>query len=134
MLNKTGFLIEATFKFFFVLYICADVLIVIYPIYEYYFADNLITFLPYMIPGIDPQTFNGYIATMIFQFTGIVLAYFSLIVSDSYFCMIILNMPLMKNLIEIEVNQINDLLGKHSALAIKFKLRNIVLMYKEMKE
>lgn len=111
-------------------------LYVIYPALEYYFSKNLITFCPYIIPGIDPQTLSGYIITMIFQIYGIWLAYLAFMATDTYFCMIVINVPMMPQLIEIEVNQLNDVLNdsEPSAGAIKFKLKNIILMYKEMKE
>lgn len=135
-LGATAFLVEITFKAFATLYLFAILLCITYPAYEYYFAHQLVTFFPYKIPGIDTETLGGYITTMIFQFIGLSLGYFGLTASDSFFCMIVMNIPLMKHLIQIDVKQLNCLLNeeKPSAHAIKFKLRNIIMIYMEMKK
>lgn len=136
MLGLITFLMEITFKTITILYFLAFLLYCVYPIYQYFYANELTTFFTCIIPGIDPKSSGGYIVTMIYEATLMMMAYFGVISSDSYFCMIILNVPLMKHLIEIEVDQLNDLLSDKgaSSLAIKIKLRNIILMYTEMKE
>lgn len=136
MFNQFAFYSEIIFKTGAVLYLFIIILYGGLPFYEYFFHHQLVTILPYLIPGINSQTIGGYTATTIFQGFGLCLGYFGIAASDLLYCMIVVNTPLMKNLIEIEVIQLNNVLNskKPDILQIRFKLRNIILMYIEMQK
>lgn len=135
ILNQTATLMEIILKTCGTLYLLAVLLFLLYPIYVYCSEGSLVMILPYTIPAVDPKSLNGYIITTAFQCIAFGLAYFGITSSDGFFCMTVFNIPIMKNIIAIEVNQLNDLLtdDKPQVHAVKFKLKNIVLMSREMK-
>lgn len=106
------------------------------PIYMYYFERKIVTLLPTYFPAIDEHSINGFIFLTCYHLTLIVVAFIASSASDFLFTMLIVNTPIMAILIGLEVEQLNEQLKVRPAemTMVKYKLRNILLMHRELTE
>lgn len=106
------------------------------PIYMYWFEQEIVPLLPTYFPGIDEHSLNGFIILSCYHLTLLVLAFIATSASDFLFTMLIVNTPIMAILIGLEVEQLNEQLKQRSThmTMVKSKLRNILLMHRELTE
>lgn len=127
---------EIVFKCGTFLYFLSTISFFVNPLYKYCFEQETVTLLPTYFPGIDETTVNGFIILTCYHLLILVLAFIASTASDFLFTMLILNTPIMAVLIASEVKQLNGILDEKPvdmAMA-KFRLRNILLMHREMTE
>lgn len=106
------------------------------PIHMYWLEQKIVTLLPTYFPGIDEHSLKGFIILSCYHLTLIILAFIASSASDFLFTMLIVNTPVMAILIGLEVEQLNDQLKVRSTemTMLKSKLRNILLMHRELTE
>lgn len=106
------------------------------PLYIYLTEQRVELILPVFIPGVDENTDTGKVIHYTFHLTCIILAFFGSTSSDFTFTMIIINAPVMAKILGINVGELNEMMAekKPDPLMIKFKFRNILLIYREMAE
>lgn len=136
LFNRFAFYTEVVFKCGTALYLLSISSYFLYPIYTYLFKGEVIVVLSIYFPGIDETTTEGYIFLLCYHIAILVLAFIAVSACDFLFTMLIVNTPAMAVLIEMEVQQLNDILtsGKVDVPSMKSKLRNILLMHREMTE
>lgn len=134
--GQFGFYTEIVFKCGTFLYFLSILGYFVYPIYMYLFKNEIVSLMPIYIPGINEDTIAGFVSITCYHIILLLVAFVAASAVDFMFTMLIVNTPLMSDLIKMEVEQLNDALTseKVDKLLVKFKLRNILLMHREMTE
>lgn len=134
MLEKITFYMDVLFKLGAAVYFGCVLLYIVYPIYVYFFEHKIMTIFPYQIPGIDPQTANGYLITTAFQLFGLITGFFGISSSDFFFSLIVLNIPVFPHIIGIQIEELNALLNKENqnVAHVRQTFFNLLLMHREM--
>lgn len=128
-----AFATEMIFKVMSTLYLLSVFTFFPYPLYMYYFENEVVTILPIYMPFVDETTFAGYIITCAYQIVLLVLATIGVLACDSFMAIIIVSTLIFAKLIKFDMEQINeDLKEKESTLTVKARFRNILLMHQEM--
>lgn len=119
-----------------IVYSSCVIIYLLYPIYMYLFKGKIVPLLPTYFPGIDENTTGGFIALFCYHLLLLMLSSVGISSSDLLFTMLIANTPVMAILIEMEVEQLNDALTsqKVDKLLVESKLKNVLLMHREMTE
>ncbi|XP_031636823.1 odorant receptor 67d-like [Contarinia nasturtii] len=124
---------EVFFKVITTLYILSVFTFFPYPLYMYYFENEVVTIIPVYLPGVDETQLAGYIILSCYQVLLFILATFGVLACDFFMAIIIISTLIFAKLISLDMAQINDdLLQKNSTLTVKSRLRNILLMHQEM--
>lgn len=136
ILERFSFSMELVYKLGVCLYIVAGIAFLLNPIYMYWFRGEIVTLGPTFVPGIDEKTPKGYIAVTCFHLILIVFTVIASAATDFLFTLFVVNTPLLATLFRDEVNHLNLLLKDNAAdsILVKFKLRNILLMHREIKQ
>lgn len=136
LFNRFAFYTEIVFMCGILLYFLSMVSYFLYPIYMYLFDGEIVTLIPTYFPGINEKSYSGFIILSCYQILLIFLAFIAASACDFLFTMLIVNVPVMAILIEMEVEQLNDILTsqKVDEPLAKSKFRNILLMHREMTE
>lgn len=136
LFNRFAFYTEVVFKCGTLLYLLSISSYFLYPIYMYLFKGEVIVVLSIYFPGVDETTTGGYIFLLCYHITVLVLALIAVSACDFLFTMLIVNTPAMAILIEDEVQQLNGILTSQEVDVplMKSKLKNILLMHREMTE
>lgn len=136
LFDRYAYYTEGIFKCGVALYFMSVLSYFLYPIYMYVIDGKIVQLLPTYFPGIDEDTINGFIMLSSYHVALLVFSFIGLSACDLLFTMLIANTPIMANLIEMEVEQLNDHLVEklQDDFMIKMKLRNILLMHREMIE
>lgn len=127
---------ELIFKNGVVIYTGAAASFFPYPAYMYFFENEKVPLLSMYIPGIDETTFTGHMILIMLQVPLLIMAIVGLTSCDIMYAMLIINIPILARIIEDEVNQLNELLGKESfrTHVLRFRFRNLLLVHREMCE
>lgn len=136
LFSRFAFYTENVFKVGICLYFLSATAFFLYPMHMYLNEGKIVPLAPTYLPGIDEETFSGFIILTCYHIFIIIMAFIAASSCDCTFTMIILNVPIMALLIKMEVEQLNDALTseKVDKLLVKCKLRNILLMHREMTE
>lgn len=136
LFDRFAFYTEMVFKCGTSLYFLSALSYFVYPIYVYSIKREIITLMPTYLPGIDEGTATGFVIVTCYHIVLLSVAFVSASACDFLFTMLIANTPIMANLIQMEVQQLNDILTspKIDAPLLNTKLRNILLMHREMTE
>lgn len=110
-----------------------------YPIYLFIFEDGREPIVSLFIPGVDEKQLNGYLITSTFQMLVAIFTMFGLVCVDSFYAIILLNVPIQSQLIEMECLELNKLLkeddvkkeNKKRPHIWKQRFYNILLMHLE---
>lgn len=88
------------------------------------------------LPGVDETTTAGYVAHVIFHILGLTSGFLASCGSDFLITMQIINVPLMANIMRENILELNEIIRdeKHDHFHAKMKLRNILLIHKEITE
>lgn len=132
--DRFAYYTEVIFMCGIILYFLSALFYFLYPIYMYLIERKVVELIPTYFPGIDENTTSGFIMLSCYHGILMVAASIGISCSDLLFTMLIANTPIMANLIEMEVEQLNDYLEVKQSDMIKLKLRNILLMHREMTE
>lgn len=134
LFKRFGFYNVSLVKVVLVLYTGAVASFIPYPLYMYYFKNQLVPFILLSVPGIDENTVSGYVILMIIQASLLVLAVVGLAVCDILVAIITINIPIFSRLIEDETNKLNETLeeGREDVRVMKAELRNLLMMHQEM--
>lgn len=102
----------------------------------YLFMGEIVPFAPIYYPGINEKTVGGFIVLAGYQTLVISMAFVAASACDFLLTLLIINVPIMAELIEMEIQTLNDILSteKIDVPMVKFKLRNILLMHRETTE
>lgn len=131
--NNFAFATEMIFKVMSTLYLLSVFTFFPYPLYMYYFENEVVTMIPIYMPFVDEKTFTGYIIVSGYQITIFVIATLGVLACDSFMAIIIVSTLIFAKLIKFDMEQINDdLLEKDSTITVKARFRNILLMHQEM--
>lgn len=131
--SKFAFGTEVFFKVIATLYLLSVFTFFPYPLYMYYFKNEVVTIIPMYLPGVDETQWSGYILLSAYQILIFILATGGVLACDFFMAIIIISTLIFAKLISLDMEQINnDLLEKNSTLTVKCRLRNILLMHQEM--
>lgn len=136
LFDRFAFYTEIIFKVGFLLYAVSMLSYFVYPFYMYLFKGEVVALIPTYAPGINEKSFSGFITLTCYHLLLMALAVIAVAACDLLFTMLIANVPVMANLIAMEVQELNEILTSKRVdeLRVKFKLRNIFLMRREMTE
>lgn len=132
--DRFAFYTEMVFKCGCLLYFLSMLSYLVYPFYMYLFEREIVTMLPIYLPGIDEATVTGFAATTCYHLTIMILACIAASAVDFLVTMLVINIPIMAMLIEMEVEKLNGAVTCGKELLVKSKMRNILLMHREMTE
>lgn len=128
-----AFATEMIFKVMATLYLLSVFTFFPYPLYMYYFENEVVPLIPLFLPGIDETTFAGYVLISCYQVVVFVLATIGVLACDAYMAIIIVSTLIFSKLISLDLEQIeDDLLLKDPTLTVRGRFRNIILMHQEM--
>lgn len=121
---------EYLFKGMTILYILSSFSFFIYPLYMYFFENEIVPILPIYLPGIDENTRNGFIILTTFQGSAFFMVLFGLL---GFIIVIFVSSPLIfAKIIWFEVQQIHcDLKEDEPPIVIKYRFRNILLLHQQ---
>lgn len=122
-----------------VLYGGSMFLFVPYPLYLFIFKGGRDPIVSLFIPGVDEKTMDGYLISICFQLFCALFAMFGLVCVDSFYAVLLINVPIQSRLIEIECLELNKLLQeddtkkehKKCPLIWKQRFHNILRMHLE---
>lgn len=136
MFDRFSYYTEIVFKCGCFLYLLSVISYFLYPMYMYLFEGKIVTLLPIYLPGINEHSASGFIIISSYHVLLLAVAFVAASGCDFLFMMLIANTPIMAILIEMEVEKLNEILTaqKFDAPLMKTKLRNILLMHREMTE
>lgn len=108
----------------------------LYPLYHYHTFNEVIPLVPSYLPGVDENTQTGFIILTIFHLFIIIFGLFGSACIDFNFMMIIVNVPVLANILKDNISEQNEMLIKKKTMPvmIKAKLRNIFLLHREITE
>lgn len=121
------------------LYSASLFLFVPYPLYLFIFKGGRDPIVSLFIPGVDEKTMDGYLISICFQLICALFATFGLVCVDSFYAVLLINVPIQSRLIEIECLELNKLLKeddikkkhKKSPQIWKQRFHNILQMHLE---
>lgn len=127
---------EVVIKGGLVTYCLAGAFYMINAIYSYYVKHEIIPLVPVYMIFIDETTKNGFIALACVHLAFISLTIVGTACTDFMFVMIIVNMPVLSTIFVDNVRELSEILKESTVnvLLAKAKLRNILLMHKEIWE
>lgn len=128
--RKFALAIEYIFLFIMFFYTSTVASAFMFPVLVYFTKHELIPLIPLFIPGIDEKTTIGYIALWIYHTILELVALFGVMALDFVLVVVILSTLMFSKLISWEMDEIHrQLQEKNSALAVKVRFRNILLMH-----
>lgn len=131
--NKFAFATEVLFKVITTLYILSVFTFFPYPIYMYFFKNEVVTIIPVYVPGIDDTQFSGYVFLCCYQIILFVLATLGVLACDFFMAIVIISTLIFAKLIILDMEQIeHDQELKDSVFIVRGRFRNILLMHQEM--
>lgn len=118
----------------FVLYFTCGLTFVAYPFVIYAILQTKEPSLPILIPGVNFNSYDGFVITTTYHYIIIVLSINGLAFCDVLILNFVLNVHLMSELQIIQLSKMNDKLfdSKESESAIRVRLSNFLLMHQEM--
>lgn len=133
MIKLFVFLTEYMFKIGISAYLFACVPLFLTNIYFYFIKGELNPLVPLFIPGIDSNTYHGYIIHYVFHTIVILLGFVGSTCSDFFFAMLIINVPVMSNILKDNFDELNASMAqkKLNASIVHGKFINILLIYRE---
>lgn len=136
LFDRFAFYTEIVFKCGTILYGLSVLSYFAYPLYMYLMEKKIVTVMPTYIPGIDEDSVGGFVITTGYHIIVLAFGMIAASACDFLFMMIIVNIPVMAELIKMEVQQLNEILTseKVDMSLMRYKLRNILLMHREMTE
>lgn len=134
LFKRFGFYNTSLVKLVVLLYTGAAASFFPYPLYMYYFKDQLVPLILLYVPYVNENTASGYICLLLLHTFVLVLAVIGMGVCDILVALCIINIPIFARLIEDEVDQLNEILSKsaENARTWKYRLRNMFAMHQEM--
>lgn len=136
LIHKHAFITELVFKAGCVLYVFAGGFYLLEPTYSFIFLNKLVPPCPVFFPYVDENTTVGYITLLCIHLVYICLAVIASACTDFMFIMIIINIPVLSNILSDEVREINESLKDEEIdmLQVKGRFRNILYMHRELWE
>lgn len=97
---------------------------------------KMIVIVDLYLPGIDETTKTGYVIHFVFHIILNSCAFMGSTCSDFCFTMIITNVPLMANILNENIDELNEIIRdkNQDRFNAKMKFRNILLIHKEITE
>lgn len=124
---------EIMFKVMTPVYISSAFIFLLYPLYMYFFENELVPILPLYLPFVDQSTVTGYIILNTYLIIAILFATCGLLGCDFFMTIITVSTLIFAKLMTIEMKQIcADLQVDNSAQIVKRRFRNMLLMHQEM--
>lgn len=123
---------DMTVKLGVLLFFIGGLTFFIFPIYKYFFDNQLVPMMLIFIPGIDHSTTKGFIILSIIHCFLAALGIIALSSCDVFYALMICNVPIMGRLIEDEVNQLNQSLTDSESVESIYRFRNVLLMHQEI--
>lgn len=128
----------ATYNFYVVfigiiLYALSAIAYLVYPFIMYYLERKFVPLLTIFVPGVDEKTIDGYITLSCIHIIILLVASLGLAGVDLFYAILLVNIPVMSNLVKIECTDLNALLKEKPKLDYlwKQKFKNILLMHLE---
>lgn len=136
LLHKYGFYTEVVLKGGFILYCLAVAFYFINPLYSYFFRNEIVALIPLYFPYFDENTKAGFIGISVIHIIFFVVSVVGSACTDFMFIMIIVNVPFLSNIFKDNLSDVNEMLREEEVniLFVKAKLRNILLMHREICE
>lgn len=136
LLKNCSTISELVLKGGFVVYCCVGLFYLINPFYSYYVRDELVPMLPLYWPIYDETTTIGFTMLAINQLfiTGLTLIGIGSV--DLLFIAVFVNVPVLSTIFGDNIRDLNKILREEKVddLQAKAKLRNILLMHREIWE
>lgn len=126
---------EYLFIFMAILYFTSTFAILIYPLYMYFFENEVVPVMPIYLPLVDETTHNGYIILTTFHLVVFYMAVSGLFLFDFLLAILILSTLMFAKVIWFETQQIHrDLEENEPPIVIKYRFRNILLLHQGVAE
>lgn len=105
----------------------------IYPFVTYYLERKFVPLVFVFFPGVNEETVNGYITLTCLHIFLLFISSLGLAGVDIFYAVLLVNIPIMSKLIEVECKDLNRILAKNSKRDYLWKQRfqNILLMHLE---
>lgn len=118
-------------KIFMYIYITTVCILVMYPLaYGYWFGKKMFV-MQFLLPGIDPTTEIGHLIHNVFQSFLVTLGGFGNFAGDMYIFIFILNIPLLKDVLKVKCQILNEVtLKTHDPNKTMPLLKNILECHK----
>lgn len=133
MLNRYMIFTEYLYKGGLTLYFLSCGTYFVNPIFMYMKYNEITPIVYAYLPGIDENTGFGFIVLTIFHINTLVLGTLGSACSDFSFTMIIVNVPILANIIADNITELNKILMQKmpKRVIIRAKLLNIFLQHLE---
>lgn len=133
--SKFALVIEILFKVMTIVYTLTVFMFFPYPIYTYFYKNEVVPILPVILPFIDYSTPVGYIFLSVFQTLTSLFCTLGYLAFDYFVTVITLSSLIFAKLISLEIEQMcAELELKKSEMTTIGRFRNVLLMHKEMLE
>lgn len=136
LLKNCATLSELVLKGGFVVYCCVGLFYLINPFYSYYVRNELVPMLPLYWPIYDETTTIGFSMLFTNQLIITSLTVIGIGSVDLLFIAMFVNVPVLSTIFRDNIKDLNNILReeKVNELQAKAKLRNILLMHREIWE
>lgn len=136
MIERFVFYTEYIFKVGVSAYTLCALILLLVPIYIYFVDGGRIVLFNFFFPGTDETTFLGCVINFVLQVLELFFGLVGSAGSDFFFAMLIINVPVMSNILKDNFYEMNEILKekKIDKLKVHGKFLNIILIYREMAE
>lgn len=119
-----------------ILYTLSAFSYIVYVIAMYLFKNELVPLVPLFVSGIDETHFSDFILLTCIHVTILIIAIIGMIATDTLYAIILLNVPIISKLIEIECIDLNQQLIEipKDTFAWKGRFKKILLMHLTSKQ
>lgn len=133
MLEQYVTFTEYLFKIGFSFYALSTMGYFLFPLYFYKTRNEINPLVPSYLPGVDENTKIGFIILFIFHLNIIAFGFIGSSCTDFNFTMIIVNVPVLANIIGDNIKELNYMLREQQPkrVMIKAKFRNMLLQHQE---
>lgn len=108
-LKYCTYLTTKLLKMFLAIYIFTVVMLITYPmIYNAIYGEKLLI-MQFLLPGIDPKTPEGFLMHNVFHVILILMGGFGNFAGDMFFFILILHVPLLKDILRIKFKKLSEI-------------------------
>ncbi|XP_061388018.1 odorant receptor 67d-like [Musca vetustissima] len=112
-LNNTLVLVKRTIYVLFQVNFMLTVSAFAIPLFYFIVRHEEIDIIPLMVPGVDPKTASGNTIYRIFHIACICFSSFGNYAYDTFVILIIVHIPLMKNILKLKFDELDEILELH---------------------
>lgn len=131
--DKFALFTEIFFHVMTTLYILSVFTFLPYPIYMYFFKNEVVPIIPLYLPYVDDEQLSGYIILGTFHIIIFFLATLGVLACDFFMAIVIISTFIFAKLITWDLEQTDtEQSAKDSLRLVRGRFRNVLLMHQEM--